>query len=175
MYVPDTNMDATRGEDPDARIWRPHVTVASVVHDSGRFLMVEEEIRGQRLYNQPAGHLEPGESLLDAAVRETLEETAWEVHLTGFLGVQQWRSPVYGDDVVRFGFCAEPLRHHPDRALDDGICRAPWLTRKAIADLGSRLRSPLVMLTLDVFLAGRCLPLDALSCLLPTTAGPNAP
>lgn len=149
--------------------WCPHVTVATVVADhDGRFLMVEEDIHGTLRYNQPAGHLEPDEALADAAVRETLEETGWEVALEHFLGVHQWFSPVHRDHVVRFGFSARAVRHHPDRELDDGICRALWMPRDDIAALGGRLRSPLVLASIDDWLGGRRLPLDALQSLLGT-------
>ena len=75
------------------RFWQPDVTVATVVVRDGRLLMVEETVGGQQVLNQPAGHLEPDESLQDAACRETLEETGWEVRLTGFVGAYQWKAP----------------------------------------------------------------------------------
>jgi 8-oxo-dGTP pyrophosphatase MutT (NUDIX family) len=146
-------------------VWCPHVTVACVVADGDRFLMVEEEACGRLAYNQPAGHLEDGESLTAAALRETLEETGWTVELQHLIGVQQWRSTEHGDGVVRFSFAARALSHDPDRPLDTGIHRALWLTRAEIAALGDRLRSPLVLLSIDAWLAGRRLPLDSLSSL----------
>ncbi|HEX7341708.1 MAG TPA: NUDIX hydrolase [Rhodanobacteraceae bacterium] len=148
-------------------IWRPHVTVATVVADGDRFLLVEEDIRGAHLYNQPAGHLEPDESLIDAAVRETLEETGWEVALDHFIGVHQWWSPVHHDHIVRFSFAGHALRHHADRALDAGICRALWLRRDQIATHTDQLRSPLVLASIDAWLGGQRLPLTTLQCLLP--------
>ncbi len=149
-------------------IWCPHVTVATVVADAnGRFLMVEEDIHGALRYNQPAGHLEPNESLAEAAVRETLEETGWEVEVEHFLGVHQWWSPVHHDHVVRFGFAARRIGHHPERELDTGICQALWMHRDNIAALGDRLRSPLVLASIDDWLGGRRLPLDTVKSLLP--------
>jgi ADP-ribose pyrophosphatase YjhB (NUDIX family) len=145
----------------DEDVWRPHVTVASVVPREGRFLLVEEDVRGRIVLNQPAGHLEPDESLHDAAVRETLEETAWEVALTCLLGVQQWSSPS-GRQFVRFTFGAEPLRHDPAHPLDSGILRALWLDRDEIAAAGERLRSPMVLASVDDWIDGRHLPLDAI-------------
>ncbi|MEO6968532.1 MAG: NUDIX hydrolase [Rhodanobacteraceae bacterium] len=149
-------------------VWCPRVTVACLVTDGDRFLMVEETIRGERLFNQPAGHLDPGETLLDAARRETLEETGWEIELQSFIGVQQWLSPLHGSQIIRFAFAARPLRHHPDRPLDEGIVRAHWLDYAQIAALGKRLRSPLVLTTLDDWLAGQRLPLTVLRSLLPS-------
>ncbi len=148
-----------------AEIWRPHVTVACVVADADRYLMVEEDVSGRIAYNQPAGHLDDGESLADAALRETLEETGWTVALQHLIGVHQWRSTEHGDAVIRFSFAARAVSHAPDRPLDTGIRRALWLTRAEIAVLGDRLRSPLVLLSIDAWLAGQRLPLDTLAWL----------
>lgn len=147
-------------------VWRPHVTVACVVARGERYLMVEEEVDGRLVYNQPAGHLDDGESLLQAAVRETQEETGWTVEPEHFLGVHQWRSTEHGEGVVRFSFSARPLAHDPTRRLDTGIRRALWLSRPEIVELGARLRSPMVLLSIDGWLAGRRFPLDVLSSLL---------
>lgn len=144
-------------------VWRPHVTVACVVADGGRFLMVEEEVNGRLAWNQPAGHLEDGESLAAAALRETLEETGWTVQLQHLIGVHQWRSTEHGDAVVRFSFAARVLSHDPQRVLDTDIRRAVWLTRAEIAALGERLRSPMILHSIDLWLSGQRLPLDVLS------------
>ncbi|HET7930412.1 MAG TPA: NUDIX hydrolase [Rhodanobacteraceae bacterium] len=154
-----------------AAIWCPHVTVACVIADGDRFLMVEEDIRGTRQFNQPAGHLEPGESLAEAAVRETLEETGWDVALDCFVGVQQWHSPVHAHEIVRFAFAGHPVAHHPERNLDAGIVRALWMSYAEIAALGERLRSPLVLTSLADWLAGQRLPLASVRSLLPPSAG----
>ena len=150
---------------PATETWRPHVTVACVVAIGNRFLMVEEEVNGRLAYNQPAGHLDDGESLTAAALRETLEETGWTVELQHLIGVHQWRSTEHGEAVVRFSFAARAVSHAPDRPLDTDIRRALWLTRAEIAALGDRLRSPMVLLSIDAWLAGRRLPLDTLSYL----------
>lgn len=148
--------------DEEAGIWRPHVTVATVVPRDGRFLLVEESVRGRLVLNQPAGHLESGESLLAAAVRETREETGWTVELDCLIGVQQWTSPASGRQFVRFSFAAHALEHDAAQPLDAGIVRALWLDRDAIAAQADRLRSPLVLASIDDWLAGRRLPLEAL-------------
>ena len=156
-------MSSTAAPSP---VWRPHVTVACVVADGDRYLMVEEEVGGRLAYNQPAGHLDDRESLLTAAVRETLEETGWTVELQHLIGVHQWRSHEHGDGVVRFSFAARPLQHDPQRPLDSGIRRALWLTRAEIVALGDRLRSPLVLMSIDAWLAGQRHPLSLVGSLL---------
>jgi 8-oxo-dGTP pyrophosphatase MutT (NUDIX family) len=145
-------------------VWRPDVTVATIVERDGRFLVVEERIRGELVVNQPAGHLEPDESLAHAAVRETLEETGWSVELTELVGIYQWTRPEDGWQVLRVTFAAQPRSHDPARVLDAGIERALWLTRAEIA--AARVRSPLVLRNVDDWLAGRRLPLDAIQTLV---------
>jgi len=148
-------------------IWRPDVTVATIVPRAGRFLLVEETVRGELVLNQPAGHLESGESLHAAACRETLEETGWRVELTGLVGVYQWTPSGTDSHFVRFTFAARPLGHDPGRPLDAGIVRALWLSRDEVAQQQARLRSPMVLRGIDDYLAGRQLPLEAvvsLSC-----------
>ena len=127
--------------------------------------MVEETVAGLTKYNQPAGHLEDGETLAAAAVRETLEETGWEVALTALVAIQQWRSAEHGDMVLRACFAAQALAHDATRSLDADITRALWLTRGEIAALGDRLRSPLILRSIDAWLGGRRLPLDTLEYL----------
>src|SRR5689334_11213276 len=97
----------------EGRFWQPDVTVATVVVSDGRLLVVEEAVAGKRVLNQPAGHLEPDESLVEAALRETREETGWEVRLTGFVGAYQWKAPETGRHYLRFAFAAEPVAHDP--------------------------------------------------------------
>lgn len=146
----------------EGRFWQPDVTVATVVVNDGRLLMVEESVGGRLVLNQPAGHLEPDESLLDAALRETLEETGWDVRLNAFVGAYQWKAPDTGRHYLRFAFAAEPLLHHPDRALDEGIARALWLTPGELKAESTRHRSPLVWRVASDFLAGRRQPLELL-------------
>jgi 8-oxo-dGTP pyrophosphatase MutT (NUDIX family) len=143
-------------------IWKPSVTVAAVVERDGRFLLVEEDTNRGRLYNQPAGHLDPGESLTEAVVRETLEETAHAFKPTALLGVYQYHHP--GDDVtyIRFAFTGEITAHEAGRALDHGIIRAVWLTPQEVRREAARHRSPLVLRCMDDYLAGLRYPLAAL-------------
>ncbi len=139
--------------------WAPHVTVATVVSRAGQLLLVEEDKDGRRVLNQPAGHLEQGESLLEAALRETREETGWDVRLTGFIGTYQWQA-ADGSPFLRFAFAAEPVQHHPQQPLDDGIVQALWLTPTALQAEMARLRSPLVWQTVSDWLAGQRFPLS---------------
>ena len=111
----------------EGRFWQPDVTVATVVARDGQLLMVEERVSGQLVLNQPAGHLEPDESLAEAALRETREETGWDVRLTAFVGAYQWKATETGRHYLRFAFAAEPLDEIPGASLDDGIVRALWL------------------------------------------------
>lgn len=147
------------------RFWQPDVTVATVVGQAGRVLLVEERVGGRLVLNQPAGHLEPHESLLEAAVRETLEETGWSVRLTAFVGAYQWTSPIEADGTggrhyLRFAFAAEPLSHDPARRLDEGIERTIWMTPDELHDAGTRHRSPLVMRAVRDWLDGQRHPLS---------------
>lgn len=148
------------------QFWQPDVTVACVVVRDGRLLMVEEQVRGRLVLNQPAGHLEPDESLLEAARRETLEETGWQVEPTAFIGAYQWKAPDVsaggsGQHYLRMAFAADPIRHDPERALDEGIVRALWLSPGELSAEAPRHRSPLVWRVVEDFLAGRRHPLDA--------------
>lgn len=110
----------------------PRITVAAVIPDGSRFLLVEETIDGRAVLNQPAGHLDAGESLIDAVIRETLEETAWQVRPVGLIGVYQLLLPQV--HFVRMTFLCEALAHDSTRALDSEIVRTHWLTRDEIAN-----------------------------------------
>ena len=119
--------------------WQPHITVATIVEHEGKFLFVEEFKANQHVFNQPAGHLEPNETLPQAALRETLEETAWEVELTGVVGIYLYTAPSNGVTYQRICFAARPVRHHADLALDSDIVRAVWLTRdELLAELSAK-------------------------------------
>ncbi|WP_432694958.1 NUDIX hydrolase [Marinobacterium sp. YM272] len=141
--------------------WTPHATVATIVERDGRFLLVEElSADGHLVINQPAGHLEENEAFTDAARRETLEETGWQVTPTHFLGLYVYRAPANGVTYHRACFIAEAVSHDPERDLDDGIQRALWLTRDEIADRSEMLRSKLVLECIDDYLAGTRYPLS---------------
>ncbi|KAB7766532.1 NUDIX hydrolase [Xanthomonas sp. LMG 12461] len=144
-----------------AEPWQPDVTVATVVVRDGRLLQVEEAIAGALVLNQPAGHLEPDERLIEAAVRETLEETGWQVQPTAFIGAYQWKADT-GRHYLRFAFAADPVAHDAQRPLDTGIVRALWMTPAELEAEAPRWRSPLVWQVVADFLAGRRYPLDLL-------------
>ena len=143
--------------------WMPHVVVACVVERDGLYLLVEERIDGALLLNQPAGHWEQHETLIEAARRETIEETRWEVEPTHLLGLYHVDPPGLGYGFLRVAFAAEPRREHPQRALDHGIERALWMSRDEIAASQARHRSPMVLRCVDDYLAGRRYPLDLIA------------
>lgn len=145
--------------------WHPHKTVATVVEHNGRFLMVEELIKGQLVLNQPAGHLEAKESLEAAAIRETLEETAWEVEITAFLGLYQQSNSVDNITYIRSCFIAKALREVPGRTLDTDIVQALWLSRAELEKRKTQMRSPVVLRVIDDYLQGKTYPLDVVQTL----------
>ena len=134
--------------------WNPEVTVAAIVEIDGRFLMVEERTGGRLVLNQPAGHLEDRETLLEAVVRETREETAWRFHPEALVGVYLWRSPVTERSFLRFAFCGTVDDHQPKLPLDEGIVRTLWMPYEQLLAQPARLRSPLVLRCLDDFRRG---------------------
>ncbi|MBX3651866.1 MAG: NUDIX hydrolase [Burkholderiales bacterium] len=141
--------------------WKPNVTVAAVVESRGNFLLVEEQAEDGIRYNQPAGHLEEGESLLEAVVRETLEESAHRFTPTGLVGVYQYRKPGSAITYLRFAFAGE-VSAPEDRPLDTGILRALWMPVADIRACRERHRSPLLMQCVDDYIAGRRYPLQLL-------------
>ena len=143
-------------------VWKPDVTVAAVVERDGRFLLVEEHSERGLLLNQPAGHLEAGESIPAATVRETLEETAWEFVPEHLIGVYRWRASQLDVTYLRFAFSGRLGLHHPDRTLDTGIVRVVWLSPDEIRADRERHRSPLVVRRMEDYLAGKRAPLDFL-------------
>lgn len=143
--------------------WRPSVTVAAVIERDGRFLFVEEKADGRRVLNQPAGHLDPGESLLQAVARETLEETAHRISPTALLGIYRWRHDKEDVTFLRFAFRGRVDGVEAGRPLDKEIIAAVWLTPAELAARRAEHRSPLVQQCVDDHLAGRSFPLEVLS------------
>jgi 8-oxo-dGTP pyrophosphatase MutT (NUDIX family) len=140
--------------------WAPHVTVATIVERDNRYLMVYEEADGNKVYNQPAGHLEPNETLQAAALRETLEETGWTVKLTGVVGLNLYTAPSNGITYFRTTFIAEALSQDPTRQLDTGIIEAVWLTYEELLARKDQLRSPMTLQIIEEYRAGRRFPLE---------------
>jgi 8-oxo-dGTP pyrophosphatase MutT (NUDIX family) len=139
--------------------WKPHVTTAVVVARDQRFLMVEERSDGRVVFNQPAGHIEPGESIFDAARREALEETGWSVRLSHFLGLYTYLSPVNDVTYFRFSFLAEACEQ-ASTVLDPDIIAAHWLSLEEIRRRQEQLRSPLVLECINDYLDGKRYPLE---------------
>jgi 8-oxo-dGTP pyrophosphatase MutT (NUDIX family) len=142
---------------------KPEVTVAAVVERAGKFLLIEERIDGRLVLNQPAGHVEPGETLLEAVVRETFEESAWRFRPQHLLGAYRWTNTRRQRATLRFAFCGEVSEHHPLQRLDVGIVRALWLDRAAVVRRAHAHRTPLVMRCIEDYLFGKRLPLAAVA------------
>jgi 8-oxo-dGTP pyrophosphatase MutT (NUDIX family) len=145
-----------------SEIWRPSVTVAAVIERDGRFLLVEERIDGRSVLNQPAGHLDRGESLLAACKREVLEETAHRFEPTSLVGIYRWHYAARDVTFLRFCFAGE-IKGVEDQALDKEILALHWLTEGQVRSRQAQHRSPLVQKCVDDFAAGRHFPLDVLS------------
>lgn len=143
-------------------VWKPDVTVAAIIERDGRFLLVEEETSDGIRLNQPAGHLEPNESIVDAAVRETLEETTFDFKPTHLTGIYRWSRIDRRLSYLRFAFSGQLGAQHPERILDCGILRTVWLSREEIVSSSARHRSPLVVRCVEDYLAGQRFPMDAL-------------
>jgi 8-oxo-dGTP pyrophosphatase MutT (NUDIX family) len=144
----------------EVEIPRPVATVAAIVARDERFLVVEEETTDGLRLNQPAGHLEAGESLAQAVARETLEETGYRITPTALVGIYRWQSPGTGATFIRFAFAADVDVHEHERALDEGIVRALWLSYAELVAARARHRSPLVLRCVDDYRAGFRHPLD---------------
>lgn len=140
--------------------WSPHVTVSVLVEKDGRFLMVEERVNGAPVINQPSGHWERGETLFAGAIRETLEETCWDVELTDLLGIYEYEPPELGYTFIRFMFIGRALSERSDRELDKAILRSMWLSEAEIRKQIERHRSPMVLRAIEDYLAGHRYPLN---------------
>lgn len=133
---------------------RPELTVAAIIERQGRFMLVEERVNGRQVLNQPAGHVEPGESILDAVVREALEETAWTFVPEAVVGIYLWGPDAARAPFLRVAFCGSVRDHQRDRPLDEGIIGVVWLTRSELVARAAQLRSPMVLQGIDDYLAG---------------------
>ncbi|MBR58804.1 MAG: NUDIX hydrolase [Myxococcales bacterium] len=148
-----------------AKSYRPFITVASMIEQDGRILFIKETIREKLVLNQPAGHVDEGESILEAVVRETLEETGWQVEPEALVGVYQWISGLSGRSYLRFVIACRPVHHDPSLPLDVPVQSIHWFTPEEADQLRSEFRSPMVDRALDDFLAGQRYPLDGLAYL----------
>jgi NADH pyrophosphatase NudC (nudix superfamily) len=143
-------------------VWKPHVTVAAVIEQDQRFLFVEEETSSGLQFNQPAGHLEDGEDLISAIKREVFEESAWQFEPEHIISVQLWRKNPDFPSFVRVCFTGHCHSYNPNQQLDQGIVGTHWLSRAEIEAERHRLRSPLVLISIDEYLSGQRHPLSLL-------------
>jgi 8-oxo-dGTP pyrophosphatase MutT (NUDIX family) len=139
---------------------RPDLTVAAIIQRDGKFLLVEERVGPRMVFNQPAGHVERGEQLLTAVVRETLEETAWHFQPEALVGVYFWEQADKQRTFMRFAFSGYVTNHDSTRRLDRGIERAVWMSHDDIIARTSRMRSPMVLRCVEDFLSGQRFPMD---------------
>ena len=142
--------------------WTAHITVAAIIESERRFLLIEEDSDGLIVFNQPAGHLDEGETLIEAVSRETLEEAAWHFEAQSIVGLYQYTSPVNQITYLRVCFYGKHHHHEPVRALDAGILRTVWLTREEVASLPN-LRSSMVLRCIDDYIAGIRYPLSLIT------------
>lgn len=140
--------------------WYPHVTVAAVIESESRFLLVYEMAEDGKVYNQPAGHLEQNETLLEAVVRETEEETGWVVEPTFLLGIREYTSPTNGITYLRHSFIAQPKYEKENAVLDEGIIKPVWMSYEEAQQHAPHLRSPLVLHDMQCYLSGVKYPLS---------------
>jgi len=147
-------------------VWKPHVTVAAVIEREDRFLFVEEETSNGLAFNQPAGHLEQGEDLITAVKREVTEETAWQFEPESLVAIQLWRRSPEHPSFLRICFAGHCHSHNPELLLDEGIVATHWLTRDQIAEQQERLRSILVLKSVDYYLNGERYPLSMIKSII---------
>jgi len=141
-------------------VWKPHTTVAAVIEHEDQFLMVTERIDNALVINQPAGHLNENESLLQAVIREVQEETAWQFQPAGIVGIYRWQHPNKNKTYIRTTFFGSVSNHNSQQPLDHPIVKADWLTRQQL-EL-QNLRSPMVMRCIDDYSSGNQFPLEML-------------
>lgn len=143
--------------------WKPHATVAAIIESNGKFLLVEETTdRGNR-FNQPAGHLEDNETLIEAVIRETLEETAYAFNPTALLGIYHWKHEHNDTTYLRFAYIGDVSNHQPDLALDEGIIRTVWMSADEMRENAMLMRSPQVLICVEDYLNGQNYPLSVVT------------
>lgn len=148
--------------------WKPNLTVAAIVEKDGKFLLVEEVAQNQDIVlNQPAGHVELGETILQAVVRETLEETAYDFLPEALVGAYYWYSKSLNFTCIRFTFTGQLIGYHPERSLDKGIIRTLWYTKEQIFEETHRHRSPIVANCMEDYLKGKRYPLEFINTIFP--------
>ncbi len=152
-------------------VWKPRVTVAAVIEKAGRFLLVEEHTSRGLQFNQPAGHLEENETLIEAVKREVFEETGWRFEPEALVGIHLWRRNPKHSTFLRYCFSGQCHSHDPDQPLDEGIVATHWLTPEEINAEPKRLRSPLISVSIADYLAGQRYPLSILKAMLDTDHG----
>ncbi|RKZ49962.1 MAG: NUDIX hydrolase [Gammaproteobacteria bacterium] len=146
--------------------WKPNVTVAAIVERDQKFLLVEENADNHIVFNQPAGHLEQNETLIEAISREVLEETAWEFIPKAIVGVYMYPNQHSDITYLRFCFSGTCDKHHPEQALDDGIIQAVWLSKEEIKENKDKMRSPMVAQCINDYLTGKNYPLNLINSYL---------
>ena len=143
--------------------WKPNATVAAIVEKDGQFLLVEETTNRGNRFNQPAGHLEDNETLIQAVVRETLEETAYDFTPSALLGMYHWKHDHNNTTYLRFAFIGEVSTYYPEQALDDGIIRMVWMRIEEIREKQAVMRSPQVLTCFEDYLSGKQYPLEIIT------------
>ena len=143
--------------------WKQHATVAAIVEQDGLFLLVEEVTERGNRFNQPAGHLEDNETITEAVIRETLEETAYTFTPQALLGIYHWKHEHNDTTYLRFAFIGEANNHQPNLALDDGIIRAVWMSMEEIRANAHLMRSPQVITCIEDYLGGQRFPLNVIT------------
>lgn len=143
--------------------WMPHTTVAAIVEDNGKFLLVEEVTERGNRFNQPAGHLENNETLIEAVIRETLEETAYTFKPESLLGIYHWKHEHNDTTYLRFAYIGSVSNHQPYHALDEGIIRAMWMTADEMRSNAMLMRSPQVLTCVEDYLSGQQFPLSVVT------------
>jgi 8-oxo-dGTP pyrophosphatase MutT (NUDIX family) len=146
--------------------WKPNVTVAAIIEKNGRYLLIEEHTQEGLRLNNPAGHLDPGESPAEGCAREALEETAHPFTPTALVGIylSRFQRPTTAEDItyVRMAFCGEIGELQAHLSLDEGIERILWMTPDEVRASASRHRSPLVLQCIEDHLAGQRFPLEVI-------------